>query len=66
MQIAQPALLYLVPTTTISVLLVALIRKEMRPFWMGPEAAASAMIGSGMAPISTSLAEDSSSADTSS
>ncbi|XP_017491502.1 PREDICTED: signal peptide peptidase-like 2B [Rhagoletis zephyria] len=63
MQIAQPALLYLVPTTTISVLLVALIRKEVRPFWMGPEAAAAALIDSGLKPIAAG--EDTSSAESS-
>jgi len=37
MEIAQPALLYLVPTTVISVLLVSLWRKELPQFWEGPE-----------------------------
>lgn len=37
MEIAQPALLYLVPTTVISVLILSLYRKEFRQFWIGPE-----------------------------
>ncbi|RWS24325.1 signal peptide peptidase-like 2B [Leptotrombidium deliense] len=34
--VAQPALLYLVPFTIIPVVLIALLRKELRKFWFGP------------------------------
>lgn len=40
MEIAQPALLYLVPTTITSVLIVSLLRKELPQFWVGPEESA--------------------------
>ena len=55
MQIAQPALLYLVPTTVISVLIVSLWRKELRQFWIGPEKS----INNSMEELSTTEIESS-------
>lgn len=59
MEIAQPALLYLVPTTITAVLIVSLWRQELRQFWIGPEKSAIYPDDGSSAEVDSSIVESS-------